>query len=37
MIWFLLGMLVGVILGSFNSRLEKNSPTTQDIIVGWKK
>lgn len=36
MLCFLGGLLVGFILGGLNWH-EDNEPTTQDIIVGWKK
>lgn len=37
MIWFIVGLVVGFILGEINASLRESTPTTQDIIVGWKK
>lgn len=43
MIWFIVGLVVGFILGEINAKErffyigKKKAPTTQDVIVGWHK
>lgn len=44
MLGLLIGLIVGFVLGDHNAKLRffyvgkrKKEPTTQDVIVGWKK
>ena len=44
MLGLLIGLIVGFVLGDHNAKLRffyvgkrKQKPTTQDVIVGWKK
>lgn len=46
MLGLLIGLIVGFVLGDHNAQLrffyvghksKKDAPTTQDVIVGWKK
>lgn len=45
MLGLLIGLVIGFVLGDHNARLRffyvgskrKKEPTTQDVIVGWKK
>lgn len=45
MLGLLIGLIVGFVLGDHNAKLrffyvgkhKKGEPTTQDVIVGWKK